>query len=192
MYTSLKDMAFFTGSEVRGSMQWIITFAGLFFLILPISCTASTLPVQPSLLFDIPNLSAGQNTTVTLSVTWNGYSPFNKPPEEIIVDVFSVPDGSQLGSVPLPKMVGGCTSENTCRYHTSVDLEDFPSGTLMLIAADPLSGSTNRQMIFIPLHDDGNSEFFKQSEHDQRFLLTSAMVGVFLVFVLAILVRKKI
>lgn len=76
-------------------------------------------------------------------------------------------------------------------YRTSVEVEAFPSGTFMLISADPLSGATNRQTISIPLQSDGKSEFFKQFEHDQRFLLTAAMLGVFLVFVLVILVRVK-
>jgi hypothetical protein len=185
-------MTFFTGSEVRGRLQWIIALAGLFLLFFPMVCMASTLPVQPSLLIEISNPSAIQNATLMLSVTWNGYVPFNKPPEQIIVDVFSVPDGLGLGSFPIPKMEDVCKSESTCMYRTSVKVEDFPSGTFMLIATDPLSGATNRQMISILLHSKGNIEFFKQFEHDQMFLLTSAMLGAFLVFILAILVREKI
>jgi hypothetical protein len=77
-------------------------------------------------------------------------------------------------------------------YRTSIKVEDFPSGTFTLIATDPLSAATNRQMISIPLHNNGNIEFFKQYEHDQMFLLTSGVLGAFLVFVLAILVREKI
>ena len=191
-YNPLKDMAFFTGSEICGRLQWIIALAGLFFLIFPIVCTASTLPVQPSLLFEISNPSASQNATLTLSVTWNGYVSYNKPPEQIIVDVFSLPEGSRLGTFPIPRLEDAGKSENTCMYRMSVEVEDFPSGRFMLIATDPLSGATNRQMISIPLHSKGNSEFFKQFEHDQMFLVTSAMLGAFLVFVLAILVREKI
>jgi hypothetical protein len=96
-------MADFTDAEFRVSMQWILVLAGLFFLFFPHGCTASTLPAQPSLLFEISDPSPGQNTNLTLSVTWKGYVSFNKPPEQIIVGVFSVPDGSQLGSFPNPK-----------------------------------------------------------------------------------------
>jgi hypothetical protein len=184
-------MTFFTGSEVRGSLHWIIAPAGLFLLFFPIVCIASTLPVQPSLLFEISNLSARQNTTVTLSVTWNGYVSFNKPPEQIIVEVFSVPDGSRLGSFPLLKMKDACASENTCMYHTSIEIRDFPSGTLMLIAEDPLSGAINRRIISIPLNGRGNSEYFKKFEHERLFSVISVICGAFLVFVLAILVRVK-
>ena len=180
------------GPEVWRSKQWTIVLAGLLFFFFPMVCMASTLPVQPSLLFEILNLSASQTASLMLSVTWNGYVSNNTPPEHIIVSVFFVPDGSRLGTFPIPRLDGVCTSENTCMYRTSVKVEDFPSGTLMLIATDPLSGASNRQMISIPLHSKGNRGFFTQGEHDQMFLLTSAILGAFLVFVLAILVREKI
>jgi hypothetical protein len=112
-------MAFFTGFKVRGSLQWIIAFTGLLLLFFPMVCLASTPPVQPSLLFEISNPSASQNATLTLSVTWNGYVSYNKPPVQIIVEVFSVPDGSRLGSFPIPKMEDVGKSENTCVYHPS-------------------------------------------------------------------------
>jgi hypothetical protein len=60
----------------------------------------------------------------------------------------------------------------------------------MLVAADPLSGATNRQMISIPLHSKGNSEFFKQFEYEQMFTLTSVTISIFLVFALAVMVRR--
>jgi hypothetical protein len=184
-------MAFLMGSEVRRSMRWIIGLAGLFLFFFPTVCMASTPPVQPSLLFEIPNSSASQNASLTLSVTWNGYASYNTPPEQIIVSVFFVPDGSRLGTFLIPRLDDACTSENTCVYRTSVEVGDFPSGTFMLIATDPLSGAMNRQMIFIPLHSEGNMGFFKQAERDQMFLLTSSVLGAFLVFVLAILVREE-
>ena len=180
------------GSEIRGRLLRIITPAGLFLLFFSMVCMASTPPVQPSLLFEISNISPSQNATLTLSVTWNGYVSFNQPPEQIIVDVFSVPEGSRLGSFPIPKMEDICKSESTCVYRTSIEIEAFPSGTFMLIAEDPLSGANNRQMISIPLQSKGNSEFFKQFEHDQMFSVLSAMLGIFLVFVLVILVSEKI
>jgi len=173
-------------------MQWIIVLAGLLLLFFPMVCMASTPPVQPSLLFEIPDPSASQNGSLMLSVTWNGYVSYNTPPEHISVSVFFVPDGSRLGTFPIPKLNNECTSENTCLYRTSVKVEDFPSGTLMLIATDPLSGASNRQVISIPPHSKGNRGFFTQGEHDQMFLLTSAILGVFLVCVLAILVREKL
>jgi hypothetical protein len=62
-----------------------------------------------------------------------------------------------------------CKSENTCIYRTSIKVEDFPSGTFMLIAADPLSGATDRQMISIPLHSTGNIEFFLNNLNMNRY-----------------------
>jgi hypothetical protein len=172
-------------------MRCIIALAGLSLLFFPMVCMASTQPVQPSLSFEVSNPSASQNGSLTFSATWNGYVSYNIPPEQIMVSVFFEPDGSRLGTFPIPRLNGVCTSENACMYRTSVKYEDFPSGTFMLIATDPLSGATDRQMISILLHSDGNTGFFTQGEHDQMFLLASAMLGIFLVFVLALLVREK-
>jgi hypothetical protein len=162
----------------------------LILLFFPTICIASTPPVQPSLLFDIPNQSTGQELPLTLSITWNRYDTFSIQPEEIIVSVFSVPDGSRIGSFPLPKSGYFCPSAETCIYSRSIEGEDIPYGTFMLIAEDPLSGATNRQMIFIPLHHQVNSEFLKKSENEQVFTLTSLAIGVFLLVVLAVMVRQ--
>jgi hypothetical protein len=111
-------------------------------------------------------------------------------PEHIIVSVFSVPDGSKLGSFPIPKTGPVCLSADTCEYRTSIEGQDFPSGTFMLSAEDPLSGATNRQIISIPLHREVKSEFLKKYEHEQEFTLTSLTIGVFLLVVLAVMVRQ--
>jgi hypothetical protein len=184
-------MAFLMGSEICRRMQWIIVLTGVSILVFPMVCMASTPPVQPSLSFEVSNASPGQDACLTFLATWNGYVSYNILPEQIIVHVFFEPDGSRLGTFPLPRLDGVCTSEKTCMYQTSVKVEDFPSGTFMLIATDPLSGAMDRQMISIPLHSDGNSGFFTQGEHDQMFLLSSVILGAFLVFVLALLVREK-
>ena len=60
----------------------------------------------------------------------------------------------------------------------------------MLIAEDPFSGATNHQMISIPPHREVNSEFLKKSEHEQVFTLTSVTIAIFLIFVLAVVVRQ--
>ncbi|MCK9590798.1 MAG: hypothetical protein M0Q91_02140 [Methanoregula sp.] len=172
-------------------MKGIIALVVLFLFFSPMVCMASTPPVQPSLLFDIPNPSPTQNAPLDLSVTWNGYVSYNKPPEQIIVFVFVVPDGSRLGSFPIPKSDDVCASESTCMYRTSLNAQDFPPGTFMLIATDPLSGASNRQVIAISPHRDGNSGFFKNYELGQMFLILSGVLGAFLIGVLAILVRKK-
>ena len=163
---------------------WLILFC------LPTTCIASTPPVQPSLVFDVSNQSADQDAPVTFSVTWNRYDIFALPPEQILVNVFFVPDGSHLGSFLIPKTGHVCPSADTCVYRTAIEGKDFPPGTFMLIAEDPLSGSTNRQMISIPLHSEVNSEFFKKSEHEQVFTLISVTIGLFLLFVLTVLVRR--
>jgi hypothetical protein len=74
------------------------------------------------------------------------------PRNKLLLKCFSVMDGSRLGSFTIPGTEDICKSEKTCEYRTSVEVEDFPAGSFMLIAADPLSGATNRQTISIPPH----------------------------------------
>jgi hypothetical protein len=83
-----------------------------------------------------------------------------------------------------------CPSADSCEYLTSIEGQDFPTGTFMLIAEDPLSGATSRQMISIPLHQDVKSQFLKISEREQVFMLTSAPIAIFLIFVLVVMVRR--
>ena len=185
------DMALFMGRETRGGMQWILALSGLSFLFLAMVCSASTPPVQPGLLFEISNTSTNQNASFTFSSIWNGYVSYNIPPEQIIVHVFNLPDGSPLGAFSLPRLDDKCSSEDTCMYRTSVAVEEFPTGTFMLIATDPLSGATSRLVISIPLQSKGNIGFFTQGEYDQMFFLASAMLGLFLLLLLAVLVREN-
>jgi hypothetical protein len=170
-------------------MQWIFALSGLLLLFFPIVCMASTLPIQPSLLFEISNLSPGQNASLVFSATWKGYVSYNKPPQQIMVNVYFEPNGSQLGSFPIPRLDNKCPSEDTCTYRTSVNIDEFPSGSFVLIAFDPLSGAIDRQVISIPSHGNANSGFFNQGKYDPLFWLTAGVLGVFLLCVLAIRVR---
>lgn len=170
-------------------IQWIFALFGLFLLLFPIVCTASTPPIQPSLLFEIENLSTGRNTSLVFSATWKGYVSYNKPPEQIVVNVYFEPNGSQLGSFLIPRLDNTCPSEEMCLYRTTVRIDNFPSGSFMLNAYDPLSGAISRQVISIPSHSNANIGFFNQGNHDQIFWLTAGVIGALLVFVLALQVR---
>ncbi len=184
-------MALFMRPDFCSRKRWTVTPAVLFLLFVPMVCMASTPPLQPSLLFEVSNTHVSQDATLLLPVTGNGYVSYNKPPEQIMVDVFFVPNGSRLGTFPVPRTGSICTSEKTCLYGTSVGVKEFPTGTFMLIASDPLSGAKTRQMISVPLQGKGNIGFFKQAEHDLMFWITSVVLGAFVTFILAILVRDK-
>jgi hypothetical protein len=100
------------------------------------------------------------------------HDTFAIPPEQIIVSVFSVPDGSRPGSF-LSRKPNISAHQQIPVYRTPIEGEDFLPGTFMLNAEDPLSGATNRQMISTPPHREVKSEFLKKSEHEQVFTLTS-------------------
>ena len=177
-------------SGIFKKVQWIFALFGLCLLFFPIVCIASTPPIQPSLLLEISNLSPGKNASFVFSATWKGYVSYNKPPEQIIVNVHFEPNGSQLGSFLIPRLDNSCPSEDMCLYRTSVNIDNFPSGSLMLEAYDPLSGAMNRQVISIPSHSNANIGFFNQGTYDQVFWLTAGVIGVVLLFVLALQIRE--
>ena len=170
-------------------IQWVLALFWLFLLFFPIACTASTLPIQPSLLFEISNHSSGQNAALVFSATWKGYVSYNKPPEQIVVNIYFEQNGSQLGSFLIPRLDNNCPPEDMCLYRTIVSIDNFPSGSLMLNAYDPLSGAMSRQLISIPSHSNTNIKFFNHDNNDQLFWLIAGVVGAFLLFVLVIQVR---
>jgi hypothetical protein len=176
-------------SKIFRRIQRTFALFGLFLLFLPIVCTASTPPVQPSLLFEISNHSSGHNDSLVFSAAWKGYVSYNKPPEQIVVNVYFEPNGSQLGSFLIPRLDHTCPSGDTCLYRTTVRIDKFPSGSFILNAYDPLSGAMSRQVISIPSHSNEDFGFFNQGNHDQLFWLTAGVIGAFLLFVLALQVR---
>jgi hypothetical protein len=155
------------------------------------ACMASTPPVQPSLLMTVSDNSADQNTALTLQFTWNGYVGFSTPPEYIIVEAFSIADGTRLGAFPVSRQTDPCDTEHTCTYSTSVSTVNFPPGEFMLVGTDPLSGASTRQMVVINTTGGGSRDFFRQFEQEQVFIGVSVVLAVLLATVLAILVRHK-
>jgi hypothetical protein len=171
-------------------IQGIVALFWLFLLFFPMVCMASTPPIQPLLILEISNVSPGQNASLVFTATWKGYVAYNKPPEQIMVNVYGESDGSQLGSFPIPRVDKNCPSEDMCLYRTTVDIDNFPSGSFMLNAYDPQSGAMNRQVLSIPPHTNANIGFFNQGTNDQVFWLIAGVIGAFLVFVLALQVRQ--
>ena len=152
---------------------------------------ASTPPVQPSLLMTVSDNSANQNTTLTLQFTWNGYVVFSTPPEYIIVEVFSMADGSRLGVLPVPRQTDPCEKGHTCTYSTFVSTVNFPHGEFMLVGNDPLSGASTRQLIVVNTTGEGSRDFFQQFEQEQVFIGVSVVIAALLATIIAILVRDR-
>jgi len=186
----LKGMASLPGESNRHSLFRFIMPAVLIILVIPASGMASTPPVQPSLLMGVSNNSSGQDTSLELLLTWNGYVSYNKPPEYIIVEAFSAADGTRLGAFPVSRQTDPCETGNTCIYGTSVSTATFPPGTFMLVATDPLSGVSARQQVTISTHGEGSKNFFTRFDREQGFIVISVVLAAFLVMVLAVLVGK--
>jgi hypothetical protein len=184
-------MVFSMGVPVRLGLVRFFMLSAMIILIIPVSCMASTPPIQPSLLVKVSNNSADQNASFSLLFTWNGYVSYNIPPGYIIVEIVSMKDGSRLGKFSVPRQNDVCEAENICTYNSSVNLGILPPGEFMLVAYDPLSGATVRDQITISSHKEGNKNFFDRSEREQAFFLVSGILAVFLVAILAILIRNK-
>jgi len=135
--------------------------------------------------------SADQNTALTLQFTWNGYVGFSTPPEYIIVEAFSIADGTRLGAFPVSRQTDPCDTEHTCTYSTSVSTVNFPPGEFMLVGTDPLSGASTRQMVVTNTTGGGSRDVFRQFEQEQVFTDVPVELAVLLATVLAILVRDK-
>ena len=135
--------------------------------------------------------SSGQDASFEVLLTWNGYVSYNQPPEYIIVEAFSVAEGTRLGAFPVSRQTDPCEAENTCTYSTSVSTVTFPPGTFMLIATDPLSGVSARQQVTISTPGEGNKNFFTRFDREQEFKVASVVLAAFLVAVLAVLVGKN-
>ena len=186
-----KNMASLPGETIHYRLLRIIVPAVLVILVIPASGMASTLPVQPSLLMVVSGNSSGQDTSLELLLTWNGYVSYNIPPEYIIVEAFSAAEGTRLGAFPVSRQMAPCETENTCIYSTSVSTAIFPSGTFMLVATDPLSGVSARQQVTISTPGKGSKDFFTRFDREQGFIVVSGMIAAFLVAVLAVLVGKN-
>jgi len=186
-------MAFYLHADNRKRSLRIIALAGMIFLLLPAVVIASTPPLQPSLAFEIaPAAAANPDTSLALSATWNASVAYNRPPEYLIVEVFSVPGGLKLGDFPIPRVKDAGGSDTQCAYRITIGTDAFPPGGFMLIATDPLSGSASRQMVTIPPHRVGETAgFLGQYELEQQFFLLSGVSALILVFLLAILVSKR-
>jgi hypothetical protein len=111
---------------------------------------ASTPPVQPSLVLSLNTSTVKPESFLILSVIWdrNGV-PFHAPPESIILEAFLMPDGTQVATFSIPPAKVGCGSDEAYMYQTIISSTDLPAGNFMLIAPDPLSAASDRQMITV-------------------------------------------
>jgi hypothetical protein len=184
-------MVFSMDALFRRELVRLLILPALIILLIPTTCVASTPPLQPSLLLTVSNNSAVENAPLSLQLTWNGVASYNIPPENIVVEVVDMKDGSTLGTFSIPRQSDACEAGNICSYGASVDMGILPPGEFMLVAYDPLSGASARQEITISPHGEGTGNFLVQSEGEPVFFLVSGMLLVFLVIVLAILVINR-
>jgi hypothetical protein len=171
----------------------ILSIATLFLIILPFTVSASTPPVQPSLVLSLSATTVNPQSQLILSVTWdrNGI-PFHTPPESIILEAFSMLNGTQVARFSIPRAKGTCSAEEACRYQTTISSADLPAGNFMLIASDPLSAASDRQMITVTEQGAGFPELQAMVARERLFFGFSAVLGFILFTILAILIRKSV
>jgi hypothetical protein len=171
----------------------LLAVATLVLLIISATAMASTPPVQPSLVLSLSATTVNPQSQLILSVTWdrNGI-PFHTPPESIILEAFSVLNGTQVASFSIPPAKGTCSAEETCRYQTTISSADLPAGNFMLIASDPLSAASDRQMITVTEQGAGFPELQAMVARERLFFGFSAALGFILCTILAILIRKSV
>lgn len=166
--------------------------ATLVLLIISATAMASTPPVQPSLVLSLNTSTVKPESFLILSVIWdrNGV-PFHAPPESIILEAFLMPDGTQVATFSIPPAKGGCGSGEACMYQTTISSRDLSGGTFMLIATDPLSAASDRQMITVTEQGAGFPEIQAMAARERLFLGFSAALGFILFIILTICIRKS-
>jgi hypothetical protein len=171
----------------------LLSVATLVLLIISANAMASTPPVQPSLVLSLNTLTVTPESLLILSVSWdrNGI-PGHAPPESIILEAFLMPDGTQVATFSIPPAKGGCGSEEVCMYKTTISSADLPAGNFMLIATDPLSAASDRQMITVTEQGAGFSTLQAMVARERLFLGFSAVLGFILFIILAICIRKSL
>jgi hypothetical protein len=185
-------MAEDAGNGTTPASRYTITTTVIFLLLLPGIAVASTPPVQPSLVLNISSPDVHSDTPLTVSVFWNGLGiAFHEPPESIIVDVFSLPEGKQVATFSIPRAGITCSPDETCTYQRTIPAPDLPSGDLMLIATDPLSAAFDRQVITVNGHGTGSLGFRAGIGQERVFLGISFGLAVLLTGILVYLIRDR-
>jgi hypothetical protein len=171
----------------------LLAGATLVLLIISATTMASTPPVQPSLVLSLNTSTVKPESLLILSVAWdrNGV-PYHAPPESIILEAFLMPDGTPVATFSIPPAKGGCSSAEVCMYRTTISSADLPAGNFMLIASDPLSAASDRQMIMVTEQGAGFPALQVMVTRDRLFFGFSAVLGFILFIILAICIRKSV
>jgi hypothetical protein len=173
-------------------MRRIISFLFVFFCCLIPAASASTPPVRPSLSITVLAPAPDPGAPLALSADWkrNGI-PWYTPPDSIALDVYSVPDGSFVAAFAMPRANGACSSDEACTYRATIAGGELPSGSLMFIATDPVSGASVRKAITVSDHSSGSSDLPGWIERERLFFPVSGLVAVLSCIMLAILIKKQ-
>ncbi|GAB6285378.1 MAG: hypothetical protein STSR0009_15790 [Methanoregula sp.] len=126
-----------------------------------------------------------------LTITWTGYPTYNTAPEQILVEIFSQPDGTRLGILPVPLAKIMPDPANERIYEAPITGVTLPAGTYKLIATDPLSGATSQNALAISPHPDSSGNLLKQFESEQQFVLGTGVFTIILLYLLVIFVKPR-
>ena len=77
-------------------------------------------------------------------------------------------------------------------YQTIISSTDLPAGNFMLIATDPLSAASDRQMITVTEQGAGFPALQAMAARERLFLGFSAALGFILFIILTICIRKSV
>ena len=186
-----QSMQSFSMRSDHSRLRLFSFIAGILILLFPAVAMASTPPVQPSLAFDISNPSPAPGASTMLTITWTGYPTYNTAPEQILVEIFSQPDGTRLGVLPVPLAKVMPDPANERIYEATITGVTLPAGTYKLIATDPLSGATSQNALTISPHPDSSGNLLRQFESEQQFVLGTGVFTIILLYLLVIFVKPR-
>jgi len=126
-----------------------LTILALFLFALPEVVSGAIPPQSPEVAVSISNTTVTQGVDTVITVEWHRReASLLNAPEEMHISVFSIPDARIITSYAISRDEEQPAEGNGFgRYQGLLRSAELPAGRLMIVAADPLSGSSDRLSI---------------------------------------------
>ena len=116
-------------------------------LIMPGSVQGATPPLLPYLTVSVSNDTLSQEEDLAVSAVWSRDASSYRPPESVDLRLYTVPSGSFVARYTIPADGDTSPDTNTRHFRGVIPTSELPSGRLLLVAIDPISGTDDRVVL---------------------------------------------
>jgi hypothetical protein len=157
----------------------------------PACVTGSTYPPPPLVSVSVENETIQPGSGLHISVEWSPAAmDYSIPPDAIGIALYSIPDGSLLGTYTIPgtgQRDGGAMHE----FGGTIPDDLLPAGNIMVIATDPLSGASGRVAVDILSPGESYLAYRNRQVMEGTFYPVAAVLIIALAVLLGIMVTKR-